>query len=91
MVTECHLKIQNFMCFSIDTTLFVSSCEDNDEPSSKDSAKKKSLLNLMFYIKIIPGAHRLAKEAITCDKNHYIRNCIHIIVIVCPRKTHSET
>ena len=31
------------MYFSVDTASVVSTCEDSEEPSSKDSAKKKSM------------------------------------------------
>ena len=41
MVVECT-TFENSNFFSIDATSVVSSCEDNKEPYSKNSTKKKS-------------------------------------------------
>ena len=61
-----------FVCvFPIGTTSTVNSYEDNKEPLSNNSAKKKSKWNLAL---IISGMHSRTKEVTICIKNDHIRN-----------------
>ena len=69
MVGECRMSRENSncICFSIGTTLAISSCEGNKEPFSNECKEK---------IRKTLCSHSLVEEPSTCVKNHYISNIV---------------